>query len=137
MPKITLTSYGAAQEVTGSCHLLKVDGFRLLIDCGLYQGDLNNYFRNWEEFGFSAKNIDAVILTHAHLDHCGRLPKLIKEGFKGKIYTTPPTAKLVEIVLADNLKIMAEKIAHSKYPPLYSSSDLVNTNKKFVPVDYG
>lgn len=137
MPKITLTSYGATQEVTGSCHLLKVDGFRLLIDCGLYQGDLNNYFRNWEEFGFSAKNIDAVILTHAHLDHCGRLPKLIKEGFKGKIYTTPPTAKLVEVVLADNLKIMAEKIAHSKYPPLYSSADLANTNKKFLPVDYG
>lgn len=136
MPKITLTSYGATQEVTGSCHLLNVDGFRLLIDCGLYQGDLNNYFKNWEEFGFSAKNINAVILTHAHLDHCGRLPKLIKEGFQGKIYTTPPTAKLVEIVLADNLKIMAEKIAHSKYQPLYSASDLANTNKKFLPVEY-
>ena len=137
MPKITLTSYGATQEVTGSCHLLNVDGFRLLIDCGLYQGDINNYFKNWEEFGFSAKNVDAVILTHAHLDHCGRLPKLIKEGFKGKIYTTPPTAELVAIVLADNLKIMAEKIAHTKYPPLYSSADLVNTNKKFLPLDYG
>lgn len=137
MPKITLTSYGATQEVTGSCHLLNVDGFRLLIDCGLYQGDLNNYFKNWEEFGFSAKNINAVILTHAHLDHCGRLPKLIKEGFSGKIYTTPPTAKLVEIVLADNLKIMAEKIAHTKYPPLYSAADLANTNKKFLPVEYG
>ncbi len=137
MPKITLTSYGATQEVTGSCHLLNVDGFRLLIDCGLYQGDLNNYFKNWEEFGFSAKNINAVILTHAHLDHCGRLPKLIKEGFQGKIYTTPPTAKLVEIVLADNLRIMAEKIAHSKYPPLYSNTDLSNTNKKFLPVEYG
>ncbi|MDQ5938736.1 MAG: metallo-beta-lactamase family protein [Patescibacteria group bacterium] len=137
MSKITLTSYGATQEVTGSCHLLNVDGFRLLIDCGLYQGDLNNYFKNWEEFGFSAKNINAVILTHAHLDHCGRLPKLIKEGFQGKIYTTPPTAKLVEIVLADNLKIMSEKIAHSKYQPLYSAADLSNTNKKFLPVEYG
>lgn len=137
MPKITLTSYGATQEVTGSCHLLNVDGFRLLIDCGLYQGDLNNYFKNWEEFGFSAKNINAVILTHAHLDHCGRLPKLIKEGFQGKIYTTPPTAKLVEIVLADNLKIMAEKIAHTKYQPLYSATDLANTYKKFLPVEYG
>jgi metallo-beta-lactamase family protein len=137
MSKINLTSYGATQEVTGSCHLLNVDGFRLLIDCGLYQGDINNYFKNWEEFGFAAKNVDAVILTHAHLDHCGRLPKLIKEGFKGKIYTTPPTADLVAIVLADNLKIMAEKIAHTKYPPLYSSIDLANTNKKFLPVEYG
>jgi metallo-beta-lactamase family protein len=136
MSKINLTSYGATQEVTGSCHLLNVDGFRLLIDCGLYQGDINNYFKNWEEFGFAAKNVDAVILTHAHLDHCGRLPKLIKEGFHGKIYTTPPTADLVSIVLADNLKIMAEKIAHTKYPPLYSSIDLANTNKKFTPVDY-
>lgn len=137
MSKITLTSYGAAGEVTGSCHLLQVDGFRLLIDCGLYQGGEDNYFKNWEEFGFVAKNVDAVILTHAHLDHCGRLPKLVKEGFSGKIYTTPPTAKLTEIVLADNLKIMAEKIAHTKYQPLYTLADLQNTIKKFLPVDYG
>ncbi len=136
MPKITLTSYGATQEVTGSCHLLQAGDFRLLIDCGLYQGSDYNYFKNWQDFGFSAKKIDAVILTHAHLDHCGRLPKLIHEGFRGKIYCTEATSRLTEIVLADNLKIMNEKIAHFKYPPLYNLSDLKKTSQQFQNLDY-
>lgn len=136
MPNIKLTSYGASQEVTGSCHLLNIDGFRILIDCGLFQGGPENYHKNWDELLFSAKDIDVVILTHAHLDHCGRLPVLYRHGYKGKIYATGPTIKLAKIVLEDNLQIMTEKSVKQNLIPLYSSSDLMKTNISWIKADY-
>jgi metallo-beta-lactamase family protein len=133
---IKLTSYGAAQEVTGSCHLLNINGFRIVVDCGLWQGGEENYLKNWDELGFDAKDIDAVILTHAHLDHCGRLPRLFANKYKGKIYLTPPTAKLARIILDDNLKITLQKSSQMKLPVLYSPDDLAKTYSAFEIVDY-
>ncbi len=136
MPNIKLTSYGAAEEVTGSCHLLNVDGYRILIDCGLFQGGHENYLKNWEDLLFDPKNIDVVILTHAHLDHCGRLPKLYQKGYKGKVHATGPTIKLTQIVLEDNLQIMTEKAEKQKIAPLYSSADLMKLNISWLKSDY-
>jgi metallo-beta-lactamase family protein len=98
---------GAAESVTGSRHLLEFNHTQILIDCGLYQErDLQN--RNWEDFGVDPAQVDAVLLTHAHLDHCGLLPKFAKEGFKGKIFCTKATAELAKIVLADAGKLQEE-----------------------------
>ncbi len=133
---IKLTSYGATREVTGSCHLLNINGYRILVDCGLWQGGEDSYLKNWEEFGFDAKDIDAVILTHAHLDHCGRLPKLFANNYKGKVYLTPPTDKLAKIILDDNLKITLQKSSQLKLPVLYSPADLQKTYAAFETVEY-
>ncbi|MCE5186155.1 MAG: MBL fold metallo-hydrolase [Planctomycetaceae bacterium] len=98
---------GAAQSVTGSRHLLEFNHTKLLIDCGLYQErDLQS--RNWEDFGVEPAEVDAVLLTHAHLDHCGLLPKFVKAGFKGKVYCTEATAEIAKIVLLDAGKIQEE-----------------------------
>lgn len=103
----TVTSYGAAQVVTGSCHLLAIEhGPRILIDCGMFQGGEGD--RNYEDFGFHPHEVDALLITHAHLDHVGRIPKLVKEGFRGTIYATAPTRDLAEIILLDSAKIMQE-----------------------------
>lgn len=136
MPNIKLTSFGATQEVTGSCHLLKVDNYRLLIDCGFWQGGEENYRRNWEKFDFDPASINAVILTHAHLDHCGRLPRLIAGKYQGKIYATSPTIKLTKIILKDNFQIMNEKAKIYKLPMLHASTDLNKLNESWEVVKY-
>ena len=103
----TVTSYGAAEVVTGSCHLFAIEkGPRILIDCGMFQGPEEE--RNYGAFGFDVSEIDYVLITHAHLDHVGRLPKLVKEGFYGQIYATAPTRDIAEIILLDSAKIMKE-----------------------------
>ena len=96
--QIKLKFLGAAQNVTGSRHLLQANGVRVLIDCGLYQ---ERHFRerNWDPFPTPPNSINAVLLTHAHLDHCGLLPKLVKEGFCGRIYCTAATAEIAKIIL--------------------------------------
>jgi len=126
---------GAARTVTGSCHLIEFDnGFRLLLDCGLFQGR-QAYVDTWNQtFPFDPSTIDAVILSHAHIDHCGRLPKLVKDGFNGPIYCTPATADLCQIMLLDTAHIQ-EKDAeyHNKkreqrgeppLEPLYTPDDV-------------
>jgi metallo-beta-lactamase family protein len=104
---IRLRFLGAAGNVTGSRHLLEFDGTRILIDCGLYQ-ERQYQGRNWEDFGFEPSSLSAVFLTHAHLDHCGLLPKLVKEGFRGPVYCTGATAELAQIVLLDAGKLQEE-----------------------------
>jgi metallo-beta-lactamase family protein len=146
--KIKLTFFGAARNVTGSCYLVETNGLRLLVDCGLYQErDLKP--RNWADFPVPADTIDAVLLTHAHLDHCGRLPKLVKEGFRGKIYATAATAEIANIIMLDSAHIQEEDIKHKKmrheragkkspfpYEPLYTTQDAERANSLFEKSGY-
>ena len=96
-----LEFFGAAAEVTGSCHILHVGGRRVLLDCGLIQGSRKDEARNADPFPFEASKIDAVVLSHAHLDHCGRLPLLVKRGFRGPVYAQEASCELAAILLAD------------------------------------
>lgn len=104
----TVTSYGAAQTVTGSCHLLQIGDTKILIDCGIFQDDVGGT-KNYDDFKFDPLSIDFLIVTHAHLDHIGRIPKLLKDGFKGKIISTEPTHDIAEIMLRDSAKILLEE----------------------------
>lgn len=98
---------GAAKEVTGSCIYIKDDSVDFLVDCGFFQGE-NSYLRNLEDFSFDPKQIDFVLLTHAHLDHCGRLPLLFNRGFRGRIYSTKATKELALLILEDLRKVHSE-----------------------------
>lgn len=102
MDSLTLTCLGAAGTVTGSRHLLEADGTRLLLDCGMFQGRRDIRTRNWAAFGVDPSSLDAILLSHAHLDHSGYLPRLIREGFGGDILCTPPTEDLCRILLSDS-----------------------------------
>ncbi len=143
-----ISFHGAAGTVTGSCSLIESDETRFLIDCGLYQ-ERALRDRNWEDFGFEPADLDAVLLTHAHLDHCGLLPKLVKEGFKGKVFCTPATAEIAKIVLADSGKIQEEDAEYKKkrhkrakytpprpVEPLYTVEDAEACISMFAPVEY-
>ena len=136
MSKIKLISYGATEEVTGSCHLLEIDNFKILIDCGFFQGSKENYLKNWSEFKFNPQDINALILTHAHLDHCGRIPKLVKDGYRGKIYATAPTIELANLIMVDNFNIIHSKAKNFSYAPLYSQEDLKKVNKSWSKINY-
>lgn len=136
MKNIKLTSYGATEEVTGSCHLLNINGYKILIDCGFFQGGQENYFKNWDKLDFNPRDLNSVILTHAHLDHCGRLPILFAGKYKGNVYATRPTIKLAQIVLEDNLRIMQQKARKNKLELLYSPKNLSDLNKSWKSVEY-
>ncbi|PWB38356.1 MAG: MBL fold hydrolase [Parcubacteria group bacterium] len=136
MPALKLTSYGAAGEVTGSCHLLQIGDFKLLIDCGFFQGSPENYQKNGEKFGFNPAQLNAVILTHAHLDHCGRLPLLYARGYTGSVYTTEATSQLSQVVLDDNFFIMKERAQKYKLPVIYTLSDLKKLYSHWQAIDY-
>ncbi len=127
---------GAAGEVTGSCTKLTVENSLILVDCGLFQGSKFAEDQNFEPFPFNASAVDAVVLTHAHLDHCGRLPKLVNQGFVGKIYATAPTRDLVGLMLLDAAGIMAEEAERHGHPPLYSEEDAVETLDRFHVLPY-
>lgn len=104
----TVTSYGAAKTVTGSCHLVKIGSVQILIDCGMFQGD-GGSAKNYEPFGFDLEKVHYLALTHAHLDHIGRVPKLIKEGFRGEIIATKPTHDIAKVMLLDSANILHEE----------------------------
>ncbi|MHC4387479.1 MAG: MBL fold metallo-hydrolase RNA specificity domain-containing protein [Planctomycetota bacterium] len=146
--QIRLRFLGAAQNVTGSRHLLEANGTRILVDCGLYQ-ERQFMARNWDPFSISPKSINAVLLTHAHLDHCGFLPKLVREGFKGKIYCNAATAEIAKIVLLDSAHLQEEDAEYKRrrheregrkgpYPevPLYTTADAEACLPLFSPVPY-
>ena len=103
--------HGAAGGVTGSCHLLECAGKRILIDCGLYQGSRELVEENSSDFGFNPESIDYLLLTHAHLDHCGRIALLVKRGFKGEIITTGASRELARLVMLDAAHLQEEDAA--------------------------
>ncbi len=130
--------HGADRDVTGSCHLIEVHGTKLLIDCGLYQGGREMAEENGEPFGFKPGGIDFVLLTHAHLDHCGRLPLLVKRGFQGEIITTSASRELARLVLLDSAHLQEEEARYQSRRaarrgeagtvlPLYDSVDALYT----------
>lgn len=146
---IDLTFMGAARGVTGSRYLLEADGTTFLVDCGLYQ-ERDFLHRNWEPFRCSPEELHAVLLTHAHLDHSGLLPRLVNEGFHGRVICTPATADITKIMLIDSAHLQEEDAAYKKkrhiregrrgpYPeiPLYTVADAEASLEFFDPVPYG
>lgn len=144
-----LTFLGAAKNVTGSRYLVEHGGARVLVDCGLYQ-EREFQARNWDPFPVPPASLDAVVLTHAHVDHCGYLPRLVRDGFHGRVVSTRVTAEIAAIVLADSAKIQVEDAAFKKkrhererrtgaHPeqPLYTPEDVEATLPLIDPVDYG
>lgn len=121
-----LCFYGACREVTGSNILLEASGKKILLDCGLFQGYRLAEERNFAPFVYNPAEIDFVVVGHAHLDHTGRLPKLFKEGFRGKIFMTGPTKDLTRLVLEDSEKLMREESQKDNHPALYSRDDINN-----------
>ena len=107
-----LSFHGAVGGVTGSCHTLETGGLKLLVDCGLFQGDNQWRARNQGEFGFDPASIDFLLLSHAHLDHCGRIPLLVKRGFRGRIICTRATYDIAKIILLDSARIQEEDVEH-------------------------
>lgn len=125
-----LTFHGAAGEVTGSCHLVETSSARFLLDCGMFQGGRDARERNFAPFPFDPRTIDFVLLSHAHIDHCGLLPRLAKFGFRGRIHCTQATADLVEIMLMDSAFIHEKDAAWQarrngeQFEPLYTRADV-------------
>ena len=128
--------HGGAKVVTGVNYLLETDQAKILVDCGLFQGSKELEARNGEPFAYSAKEIDAVIVTHSHLDHVGRLPQLIAAGFDGKIFATPPCVDFARVILEDSVKVLAEKAQHAGVVPLFSQEEVEEVMRHFAPTDY-
>ncbi len=137
-----LSFHGADQTVTGSCHLLEILGRKILIDCGLFQGSHELHDENAQPFGFDPASIDYVLLTHAHLDHCGRLPLLVKRGFRGEVIATAATFELARLVILDSAHLQEEEAGHRKRVaareseeidggPLYSMLEALDTIGRF------
>lgn len=141
-----ITFHGAARNVTGSCHLVECQGKRILIDCGLYQGNREMAEENRNDFGFDPASIDFLLLTHGHLDHCGRIPLLSRLGFKGTVLTTAATRELARLVMLDSARIQEEEARYRNYKanrrrsreeqvePLYNTLDALNCLDTFVDI---
>jgi len=140
----TIGFYGAAETVTGSRHLLRVGKNTILVDCGLFQGNKELRQRNWEELPIEPHELDAVVITHAHLDHIGWIPRLVKEGYRGPIYATKATIELCRISLPDSGRLQEEDAhfsnkhggGHHPSLPLYDEKDAFECLKYFKPVEY-
>src|SRR5215204_807392 len=141
MPNITF--YGGVGTVTGSKYLLENNGRRVLVDCGLFQGLKELRERNWQDPTFDPHSIDAVVITHAHIDHTGWLPRLVKLGFSGPIFTSKATADLLKILLPDSGRLQEEDAdyrnrhnltRHAPALPLYDEDDAKAALKLLQPV---
>jgi metallo-beta-lactamase family protein len=142
----SITFLGAARTVTGSKHLIETGGKRILVDCGLFQGGRELRERNWAPFAVPPESIDAVVITHAHMDHIGYLPRLVSHGYQGPIYATPATIDLARISLPDSARIQEEDARHANRHgfsrhkpalPLYDEKQAYASLKQLEPVDFG
>jgi len=141
-----ITFHGAARSVTGSRHLLEVNGRRILLDCGLFQGRREESEHRNRQMGFDAGSVDAVVLSHAHIDHSGALPALVKNGYRGEIHATPATADLCDVMLRDSARIQERDVetvnrreglkGDRAKKPLYTEEDADRASKRFQPHAY-
>ena len=131
-----LSFFGAAGEVTGSNYILETSRSRVAIDCGAFQGGKEQELKNAAPFMYDAAAVDAVILTHAHLDHVGRLAKLVKAGFGGPIWSTPATKELAELIMLDAASIMSHEELKFGDTPLYQEQDVYQALRQFKTIDY-
>ena len=131
-----LTFYGGAKIVTGANHLLEVGDLKILVDCGLFQGSKFAEFLNYEKFSYDPKEIDYVFLTHSHADHVGRIPKLYREGFRGKVLALPPTIDMVKVVMPNSLALIREEALRDDHEPLFREEDLINSMLLFQGIEY-
>ncbi len=143
---VRVTCLGAAESVTGSNYLVESSsGKKVLVDCGLFQGGKVMENRNWQDWGFHPEEIETLFLTHAHIDHSGRIPKLVKDGFHGQIITSPPTAELCQIMLLDSAHIQEmdaewqtrknQRQGKGEIPPLYTTEDAEASIKSLRPTE--
>ena len=131
-----LSFYGAAGEVTGSNYVLETAKVKIVIDCGAFQGGKEQELKNAAPFMYDASAMDTMILTHAHLDHVGRLAKLVVAGFRGPIWCTPATMELAELIMLDAASIMSHEELKFGDKPLYTEQDVYNALKQFKTIDY-
>src|SRR3990167_2339976 len=133
---MNITFLGAAQRVTGSNFLIDADKGKFLVDCGLFQGDVDANRQNWDDFLFNPSDIDFVVITHSHIDHIGRLPLLYKKGFRGKIYSTPPTKEFSNLFLEDSCQHLFDLAKELKLGPLYDQNDVKGVISLFETFNY-
>lgn len=131
-----ISFYGAAHEVTGSCFLLESEDKKILVDCGMFQGSDFNEAKNHDDFLFDPKKLDAVFVTHAHLDHIGRIPKLVRDGYNGPIYMTKGTAELALLIWDDAHKIMEYNHKKFQSPILYTEEDITKAHALCKGINY-
>ena len=144
---VIIYSLGAAEEVTGSKHVLEIDGRPILVDCGAFQGKWNESDQKNRDFNIAADKLETVILTHAHYDHCGLLPMLGKKGFSGNIYSTPASRDLANLIMMDSANIQAHDAAFRQkqaakkgekftWQPLYNETDVVKATNQIIGLSY-
>lgn len=135
--KLTLTFCGGVGSVTGANFLLTgPDGLKILVDCGLEQGTHDSDTHNHQDFMYTPSECNFLLVTHSHLDHIGRIPKLVKEGFRGVIYSTPETLELTKVMLDDALKIATQDAAKKNVPPLYEEKDVEDSFRNWKTIEY-
>jgi len=143
---MNLTFYGGAKSVTGSNYVLESEGpasagatagkKKIMVDCGMQQGGHFAEKKNFEPFPYEPSEIEAVFVTHAHIDHIGLLPKLVKGGFKGKVYSTPATRDFAELMLIDSEHLLGKEAEREGKPPLYNTEDVEKLMKVWEGVEY-